>query len=502
MFSEGSVVICNGNDKGQLSLTIGTEYVVLSAYTSNVKIKNDIGHEAWYNSSRFTQKSAAPVKQIKLEVGKTYLTAGGYVVHITAMSPFHDNYYSTIECSPGFNAGCNTIQKVSSDREGDFRRYGWAYKPDGTIYLGNEWSEKLRIIEEFPKLKPAPQGFRYAGGFPQARPPKQNEWYMSCFGGDPIQADKDESKSLIRVIIEKEESKMPPYPSMPAGFKFASDPPEHRKPKTGEWFIGIDGHARQAESDFQSSPYYIISKISETTKEEVYPKYYEMSGPNKNDYAFRKRVSETKHRLVSHSGKESHEFYWVSRDKSIGDIELTKEVALGRINKAVAKTPSPVKVEEPAIAHKEEVYPKYYTPLNIKDWAFIKRTSPFAHFLTKYDGTEVVADVGWSKHHDALYVEIPAEVALAQIKKPTAQTPAPPKITNLCVEERADRPQSRLSYWVAEPIENMLDAAKRSARYVVASSLLAGIGYVSFNPVESFNFVSSCLPKIHIKFGK
>lgn len=435
MFSEGSVVICNSNDKGRLSLTIGTEYVVLSTYTYNVKVKNDIGHDAWCNSSRFTQKSVPP---IKLEVGKTYLTAGEYVVHITAMSPTPNNYYATIECSPGFNAGGNTIQKVSSDREGDFRRYGWAYKPDGTICLGNEWTEKLRIVQEFSKLKPAPQGFRYAGGFPQARPPKVGDWYMSCFDGDPIQANKDESKTLIRIIIEKEESKMP---SLPAGFKFASVTPEYRMPKTGEWFIGIDGHARQAESDFQSSPYYIISKISETPKEEVYPKYYEMSGPNKNDYAFRKRVSETKHRLVSHSGKESHEFYWISRDKSIGDIELTEEVALGRINKPVAQTTAPPKITNLCVeVHNTE----NNVPSASKE--YVLASDAFTAF------------------------------------------PIPKK--------------SMLSYWIAEPIENILDAAKKSARYVVASSLLVGIGYVSFNPVESFNFVSSCLPKIHIKFGK
>jgi hypothetical protein len=317
---------------------------------------------------------------------------------------------------------------------------------------------------------------------------------MSCFSGDAIQVDKDESKTLIRIIIEKEESKMP---SLPAGFKFASVTPEYRMPKTGEWFIGIDGHARQAESDYQSSAYYIISKISEASKEEKYPKYYEMSGPNKNDYAFRKRVSETKHRLVSHNGKESHEFHWISRDKSIGDIELTEEVALGRINKPVAQVPAP----------KKEVYPKYYAPLNGKDWAFVKRTSEFAHVLTKYDGTEVLSDASWCKYHDALYKEIPEEVALAQIKRPTAQTPAPPKITEDYVlasdafTTSAIPKKSMLSYWIAEPIENMLDAAKKSARYVVASSLLAGIGYVSFNPVESLNFVKSCLPKIHVKFG-
>lgn len=421
MFSEGTVVICNGNDQGQLSLTIGTEYTVLSAYTANVKVKNDIGHEAWYNSSRFTQKSATPAKQIKLEVGKTYLTAGGYVVHITAAKLFHNEYYTTIECSPGVNVSGHTIHKVSSDRTNDYKKYGWQYQSDGTIFLGNEWAEKLRITEEFSKLKPAPQGFRYAGGFPQARPPKKGEFYICCISGDAIQASYDEAKAITRIIIEKEESKMPPFQSLPAGFKFASDPPEHRKPKRGEWFIGRDGKPDFAAVDFLNNSYYILCKIGETPK--------------------------------------------------------------------------------------EEVYPKYYAPLNSHEWAFIKRTDKFTHFLTNNDGSTTPGGVSWSVHHDELYKEIPEEIALGRLNKPVAQTPAPPKITedymlaSDAFTTSAIPKKSMLSYWIAEPIENMLDAAKKSARYVVASSLLAGIGYVSFNPVESLNFVSSCLPKINIKFG-
>lgn len=441
MFNKNDVIVCRDNVAGSLGITINKEYIVLDSWSTGVKIINDDGKAESYLFHRFTLKKPVPAaKQIKLEVGKTYLTAGGYVVHITAMKPVSGNqYYTTIECSPGFNCDGKTIQDVlSSCRKGEYKKYGWQYQSDGTIFLGNEWTEKLRITEEFSKLKPAPKGFRYAGGFPQARPPKKGEFYMCCMSGDAIQANQNESSVVVRVIIEKEESKMPPYPTMPEGFKFASDPPEHRKPKKGEWFIGGGNKPDFAAVDFLNNSYYIISKIEET-----YPK--------------------------------------------------------GRIDKPVAKTPAP--------APKEEVYPKYYSPLNVKDWAFIKRTDEFAHVLTKYDGTEVLSGTGWCKHHDALYVEIPAEVALAQIKKPIAQTPSPPKI-DLYVEVEVknaatapEKPQPRLSYWITEPIGNMFGAAKKSARYVVASSLLAAVGYTAFNPVQTFNFVGSCLPKIHVKFG-
>jgi hypothetical protein len=418
MFNKGDVAVCKENEKGNLSITIGKGYTVISASKHHVEITNDNGFVQHYLVERFQPPSA----QIKLEVGKTYVTAGDYVVHITAMLPAPNEYFATVETSPGVNAGRSTIQQVATDRTGNSRHWGWAYRPDGTINLGNEWGEKLKIVKEVSKLMPAPKGFRYKDGFPQLRSPKAGEWYMSCMSGDPIEANRDESKTITRVILEKEVDKMgiPHLPTLPDGYKFASKPPEHRKPKKGEWFLGVCNKPDQADHDFVNSSYYILSKIEEKTPE-TYPKYYETS--DRSRYAYRERISENEYRVVNYDGTPEGICKWDGRGHVIDDIELNKDVALGRL----------VKV---------------------------------------------------------------------------GSTPAPPKITNLCVEVEVKKaattttkPQSHFSYWVSEPLSNMFGVVKRSVRYVVISSVLAGTGYVALNPVKSVGFVKSCIPKVHVKFG-
>jgi hypothetical protein len=419
MFNKGDVAVCKENEKGRLSITIGKGYPILSASKHHVEITNDNGVTQSYLIERFQP----PLTQIKLEVGKTYVTAGDYVVHITAMLPATNEYFATVETSPGVNAGRSTIQQVATERTGDFRRYGWSYRSDGTINLGNEWGEKLKIVKEVSKLMPAPKGFCYKGGFPQLRSPKAGEWYISAISGeDAIYAEYDEPKSIIRIVLEKEADKMgiPHLPKLPDGYKFTSKPPEHRKPKKGEWFLGFCNKPDQADADFINSSYYIISKIEEKTPE-TYPKYYETG--DRANYAYRERVSENEYRVVSFDGTSGKLYEWDTRGRSVDDIELNKDVALGRI------------------------------------------------------------------------------------KKPVAQTPAPPKI-DLCVEVEVKKvattttkPQSHFSYWVSEPLGNMFGAVKRSVRYVVISSVLAGTGYVALNPVKSVGFVKSCIPKVHVKFG-
>jgi hypothetical protein len=430
MFNKGDVAVCKENEKGNLSITIGKGYTVSSASKHHVEITNDNGYVQHYLVERFQ----APLAQIKLEVGKTYVTAGDYVVHITATLPASNEYFATVETSPGVNAGGSPIKQVATDRTGNSRHWGWAYRSNGTINLGNEWGEKLRIIKEVSKLMPAPKGFCYKDGFPQLRSPKAGEWYISVIGGeDAIYAEHDEPKSIIRIVLEKEVDKMgiPHLPKLPDGYKFASKPPEHRKPKKGEWFLGVCNKPDQADADFINSSYYIISKIEEKTPE-TYPRYYETG--DRANYAYRERVSENEYRVVSFDGTSGNLYAWDTRGRSVDDIELNKDVALGRLVK-VGSTPAPPKITN-------------------------------------------------------LCVEI-ASMTPAPAMKNEAQNAA----------TAPQKPQSYFSYWVSEPLGNMFGVVKRSVRYVVISSVLAGTGYVALNPVKSVGFVKSCIPKVHVKFG-
>lgn len=119
------------------------------------------------------------VKEIKLEVGKTYLTEGNYIVHITSVNPSSNIYFTTFGCSPGTDgSGLSINQFLESSackRHSSFKGYGWAYNQNGEVQLGatNEWAKKLKIVQELPfSIPPAPDGYQYAGGFLDQTPPK------------------------------------------------------------------------------------------------------------------------------------------------------------------------------------------------------------------------------------------------------------------------------------------------------------------------------------------
>ena len=111
------------------------------------------------------------VKPIKLEVGKTYVTQAGYLVKITSKDSFH--FYADKKHCPGVNSSQHTVGSLS-------RKYGWAWRHDGSIGLDKEWSEKLKIIKEVPfDIPECPEGYIWACGYPQIVTPNIGD-YVLC----------------------------------------------------------------------------------------------------------------------------------------------------------------------------------------------------------------------------------------------------------------------------------------------------------------------------------
>lgn len=103
---------------------------------------------------------------IKTAPNKTYLTAGGYVVCVT------DTLNATIETSPGRDTQGNLAT------DGSRPNIGWSFKRK-IPFLNDEWSEKLTIVEELPfSLPKLPEGYKWAGGFPQFRIPEKGEHFF------------------------------------------------------------------------------------------------------------------------------------------------------------------------------------------------------------------------------------------------------------------------------------------------------------------------------------
>lgn len=100
-----------------------------------------------------------------------YLTAGGYLVVLKV-----EEYLlrTTKELSPGFTKNGRSVNELSHP-------YGWRFQEDGVmIGLTQEWNEKLHIIAELPfGIPELPKGYGWKGGYPVLRKPEPGEEYLS-----------------------------------------------------------------------------------------------------------------------------------------------------------------------------------------------------------------------------------------------------------------------------------------------------------------------------------
>ena len=109
---------------------------------------------------------------ISLEIGKTYLTKGGYVVKISKTT--HSGMFQGLkECSPGLNYANKTCEELGYN--------GWHWRKNGSIILNEEWADKLCIVKELPFDLPALSGYEWSGGYPQLREPEKGERYVSPY---------------------------------------------------------------------------------------------------------------------------------------------------------------------------------------------------------------------------------------------------------------------------------------------------------------------------------
>ena len=135
------------------------------SYRSNdfwVNCRTTIGEKAGYDPT-FKFRRAITQDKAMIITNGTYLTAGGYVVTLD------EDLISPVELSPGMN----------SNNQPSYICNGWMWKNDGTITLNEEWSEKLKIVEKLQfELPPCPSGYKWAGGYPQYRRPKEGEYFI------------------------------------------------------------------------------------------------------------------------------------------------------------------------------------------------------------------------------------------------------------------------------------------------------------------------------------
>lgn len=457
---------------------------------------------------------------IVLEANKTYLTDDGYIVPIVKVQT--GLYYSTLECSPG--------DPKYGNRRGNGAD-GWAWNKDGTISgLSEEWTKKLTIVKElpFPLPKP-PEGYRYKGGFPRLKKVEKGDTYLTSHssdvngvpssrygkcGGGPSEENHSGFNSLRlmleRIPVSKETAvgtQSPP--SLPVGYEWTQNPPEFRTPKTGDQYIdGKNAIYATCSNDMYDRKEWIVRKI---TRPSIPPMPYgfewtqnppEFRVPrNGNCYIYRGEAVVANGSDNAYSKPE-----WIVRPISKKEPEnnIAREI--------------PVK--------SEEVYPQYYFPEGISSTiAFVQRNNKTEYNFVFCDGTISGKCYEWTSAHDDYYKKaLTEERAMARVTTKVKTNTPPESVTK--VEEALpvklpgvtmstnysmkplnivlpDAPkQSHLSYWITEPLGNMLRAAKKSVRYFVVSSLIGAVGYTAYNPSGVAKFAKSCIPKVHIKVDR
>lgn len=156
---------------------------------------------------------------MKIQTGKTYLTAGEYVVEIMG---YGNQLHATRRTSAG-ECGGKGIDKCWN------KPYGWYYNDDGSITgISKEWDKKLTITEELPfSLPELPKRYEWAGGFPQYRVPNVGECFCTkningtltgevgeCFGIAGLLGSDKRRLIVSKAALTEPKSESPVEPSV------------------------------------------------------------------------------------------------------------------------------------------------------------------------------------------------------------------------------------------------------------------------------------------------
>lgn len=417
---------------------------------------------------------------MKLEVDKYYVTRGGYVVHIIE----HPNilFYASIKSFLGVSTNELCVNKNNEIRSLYLKGFGWGYTVNGSIFgLNSEWQEKLTIVEELPCPFPEklPEGYKWAGGFPQFRKPENGEFYFSnglqsvLIMQNPYSSPVDSVYSGKRFILESvsmskttsTESAIIP-PTLPSDCEFTSDPPEFRIPKKGEFYYQPSINIIvEAGGDYYTDPYYIVRKKSAMNYMPPLPKlpndYEFTSTPPKYDYPKCGDYYTSTGSIIDCANFDyiNNKYFIVKKKDS---------------QKLIDETPPLFPV--PVVTHPR--YPKYFQS-NDRNTAFVKVLSDDEYRLVDFDGQESLSLHGPISPRFDYRCEFTEQEALALLN---------PKVISF-------------KYWVTEPIGNMVKMAKKSVRYIVITSVLSASTYTVMQPAKVVSFVKSCLPKVSIKFN-
>ena len=345
----GDLVECVDPKHGIGVITKGSKYAVIDHSGGDIiKVKDDRNKELWFAAYKF-KKVEKPA--LLLEHGKTYLTADGYIVPIVKQN---GGFFTTVECSPGVTLENKTIHQLNSEVSIRDNK-GWLYSESGETHLNEEWNKKLKIVKELPfPLPAAPKGYRYKDGFPRLKIVEPGDIYLvshvidknglppKCYGTAANSHNASTSTGgfdSLRLMLEVLPSVVPTAPTLPDGFEWTQNPPEFRKPKKGEFYMGGSEVIKATFDDkyYKSNEWIVRAKQVVVLPPEKYPQYYVPQNPSL--FAYIKVFNSKTYTTAILNGEELPPLP-VDTAVAFKDFtKLTEEQALARVVKAVTPTP-------------------------------------------------------------------------------------------------------------------------------------------------------------------
>ena len=453
---------------------------------------------------------------MKLEVGKTYITQGGYLVKIVDHNSYEYYYYAGKCHSPGLNSLGKTVDEISRTEGRTWSNEGWAWNRDGTITLNEEWSEKLKIIKEAPfKIPECPDGYRWAGGYPQIVTPNIGDYVLSysaddSFGWVPYIADESillciaNGENDICIGLEKitatpaapvTEKKKPMWRMLKPG----------EKVKLGDYYSAKSNQRELTEEEFLNSDKrgwmeveYCPDSHHTESNSMAYKRLVEenptwrMLGPDEivqqgDLYTSRaNHISFTEDEFLnsgdggwlpvdnfsSSLGKKgNHQRFYFKRRIDSDSTELSESP------QTPEKEVKPSEVVSQETTPQEIVPPVGYRRLLPDEYP---QKGDIPYFNGKYD----IALCSYPKHQVKNY---PHLLFFRQISK---------EQTMKTLASRA------LTYFVTEPAVTLGKPIVKSLRYVLFVGMLTTLGYGVANPTAVTNAVKKYTPKVTIEMPK
>jgi hypothetical protein len=242
----------------------------LSNIGNSMKCIVPVGQKPGIGNKRIIlERAEQPTVPKKLEVGKVYLTKGGWLVRVNSIRN-EQEFFLDVRTSPGH---CNGATAKDLRENFQYRRKtndGWVTTTSiGTIPAGvcvDGKHDGLRIISEYtdklnPEFPDPPNGYKWKHGFPKVTAVAAGEPYVNQYSNNHVAwACENRDDALRLCLVPAEPEKQEPKPSQEAVNKLKDIIASNSGGGTVDIVWGADFSGNCVSEDFSNKKEEVMKK--------------------------------------------------------------------------------------------------------------------------------------------------------------------------------------------------------------------------------------------------